>query len=101
MNSVRICVIVVCRKFTCICLSEIRIQDEMHRCGKYGLGLALDMIPISLCDSAQAPDLYVSCDGAKPQEADINNTLPVSASSELCQRRMAELVQELVDSGDL
>ncbi|XP_023711647.1 uncharacterized protein LOC111866692 isoform X2 [Cryptotermes secundus] len=82
------------------CLWEM-LQDEMHRCGKYGLGLALDMIPISVCDSAQAPDLYVSSDGAKPQEAGINNTLPVSTSSELCQRRMAELVQELVDNGNL
>jgi hypothetical protein len=66
----------------------------MHRCGKYGLGLALDMIPISVCDSDQAPDLYVSCDGA-------SSTLPVSTSSELCQQKMAELVQELVDSNDL
>lgn len=70
----------------------------MHRCGRYGLGLALDMIPISVCDSAQAPDLYVGSDDAKLQEVSTNNTLPVSASSEICQRKMAELVQELVDS---
>jgi hypothetical protein len=68
----------------------------MHRCGKYGLGLALDMIPISVCESDQAPDLYVGSDGASSI-----NTLPVSTSSELCQRKMAELVQELVDSDDL
>jgi hypothetical protein len=66
----------------------------MHRCGKYGLGLALDMIPISVCDSDQAPDLYVGSDGA-------SNTLPVNTSSELCQQKMAELVQELVDRNDL
>jgi hypothetical protein len=59
------------------------------------------MIPISVCDSAQAPDLYVGSDGAKPQEASTNNTLPVSTSSEICQRKMAELVQELVDNGVL
>jgi hypothetical protein len=68
----------------------------MHRCGKYGLGLALDMIPISVCESDQAPDLYVGSDCASSI-----NTLPVSTSSELCQQKMAELVQELVDSDDL
>lgn len=35
-----------------------RINEEFHRCGKFGLGLALDMIPISTCDSDQAPDVY-------------------------------------------
>jgi hypothetical protein len=73
----------------------------MHRCGKYGLGLAVDMIPISVCDSDQAPDLYVSSEGTKHQETATNNALPVSTSSELCQQKMAELVQELVDNDDL
>ncbi|KDR23004.1 uncharacterized protein LOC110841346 isoform X2 [Zootermopsis nevadensis] len=75
------------------CLWQM-IQEEIHRCGKYGLGLALDMIPISVCDSDQAPDLYVGYDG-------VTNALPVSTSSELCQQKMADLVQELVDSNDL
>lgn len=35
-----------------------RINEDFHRCGKFGLGLALDMIPISTCDSDQAPDVY-------------------------------------------
>ncbi|CAG2056545.1 unnamed protein product [Timema podura] len=39
---------------------KARLREEMHRCGKFGLGLALDMIPISTCDSDQAPDLYVT-----------------------------------------
>ncbi|PSN48850.1 hypothetical protein C0J52_17030 [Blattella germanica] len=80
------------------------IQEEMQRCGKYGLGLALDMIPISLCDSEQAPDLYMGSDTGKPQETDNNSIVlpvPVCTSSELCQRNMSELVQELVDNGQL
>ncbi|XP_069678921.1 uncharacterized protein [Periplaneta americana] len=77
------------------------IQEDIHRCGQYGLGLALDMIPISVCDSDQAPDLYVASDSTKHLEAGTNNTLPVNTSSELCQRKMAELVQELVDKEDL
>lgn len=39
-------------------IRTVRINEEFHRCGKFGLGLALDMIPISTCDGDQAPDLY-------------------------------------------
>ena len=74
----------------------------MHRCGRYGLGLALDMIPISLCDSEQAPDLYMASDSSKSQESGTNCIVPpVCISSELCQRRMSDLVKELIDNGDL
>ena len=74
----------------------------MHHCGRYGLGLALDMIPISVCDSEQAPDLYMGSDSSKPQENGTNSIVPpICTSSELCQRRMSDLVQELVDNGDL
>lgn len=75
-----------------------RIEAEVHDCGKFGLGLAIDMIPISTCDSDQAPDLY----GFVADE-NINNgrEQPVTTKNEICRRRMTDLVQELVDIGDL
>ena len=74
------------------------IEAEVHKCGKFGLGLAIDMIPISTCDSDQAPDLY-----GFVSDENINNNgeQPVWTKNEVCRRRMTDLVQELVDSGDL
>ncbi|XP_077290680.1 uncharacterized protein LOC143914362 [Arctopsyche grandis] len=75
------------------------IDEEFHKCGKFGLGLALDMIPISTCDSDQAPDLYQDKDA--DTSIDSLEIIPVWTSNELCRRKMADLVQELVDKGDL
>ncbi|KAK6621462.1 hypothetical protein RUM44_001269 [Polyplax serrata] len=75
------------------------IHQEIHRCGKFGLGLAVDMIPISTCDSDQAPDLYA--DVAENSEREGESEKPVWTKSEVCRRRMTDLVQELIDKGDL
>ncbi|XP_075221441.1 uncharacterized protein LOC142324499 [Lycorma delicatula] len=74
-------------------LKEMLLK-EIHRCGRYGLGLAIDMIPICTCDSEEAPDLYE----AQTQE---ESAEPVSSFNEQCQQKMSELVQELIDNGDL
>lgn len=81
------------------CYFYLRIKQEIHICGKFGLGLAVDMIPISTCDSDQAPDLYVDVadENSTPTECE----KPVWTKNEICRRRMTDLVQELVDKGDL
>lgn len=72
-----------------------RIKEEIRKYGKFGLGLAIDMIPISTCDSDQAPDLYVTVQ----EEQKMSSEEPVW--NEVCKRRMTDLVQELVDNGEL
>ncbi|KAL0269397.1 UNVERIFIED_CONTAM: hypothetical protein PYX00_007146 [Menopon gallinae] len=72
-----------------------RMKEEIRKYGKFGLGLAIDMIPISTCDSDQAPDLYVTVQ----EEQKEGSENPVG--NEMCKRRMTDLVQELVDNGEL
>lgn len=68
----------------------------MHICGKYGLGLALDMIPIITCDSDQAPNVYDN------KMFELHKAMtPVATTNIECQQKLVELVKELVDSGDL
>ncbi|XP_046658552.1 uncharacterized protein LOC124352881 isoform X1 [Homalodisca vitripennis] len=79
------------------CLSDnvpAIIQKELQIHSHFGLGLALDMIPISTCDSTLAPDLYQT-------EADQGTVTPFSQYNPECQRRMTELVRDLVDRGYL
>ncbi|XP_046387008.1 uncharacterized protein LOC124156481 [Ischnura elegans] len=81
------------------------LRREMARCSRFGLGIALDMIPISTCDSDVAPDLYggeaasggEAAKGSEdgPEKYDLLKAPP----SEEGRRRMSELVQELVDNG--
>lgn len=58
------------------------------------------MIPISTCDSEQAPDLYVNVSDENISD-ETNSEKPVWTKNEVCQRRMTDLVQELIDKGDL
>lgn len=80
-----------------------RLIDDIHRCGRYGLGLAIDMIPICTCDSDQAPDLYVAQTQEEKESEQKNHQpiQPVSTFNEQCRKKLSELVLELVDSGDL
>ncbi|XP_063363804.1 uncharacterized protein LOC134652526 isoform X1 [Cydia amplana] len=73
-------------------------QEEFHRSGKFGLGVALDMYPIMTCDSNEAPNLYQAKDSelVPPHES-----TPVSTSNAACRKKMTDLVRELVDGGVL
>lgn len=64
----------------------------MRRCGRFGLGLALDILPISTCKSDQAPDLYEDEESGGKQ----NIRAPPPAGAE-CTKLMTELVVELID----
>lgn len=61
--------------------------------GKFGLGLALDMLPISTCSSNEAPDMYNEQDKNSVDSAPLLN-VPYNDN---CQKLMADLVKELVD----
>lgn len=37
---------------------QIRLQEEFRRSSRFGLGIALDMYPIMMCDNDEAPNLY-------------------------------------------
>jgi hypothetical protein len=66
----------------------------MRRCGRFGLGLALDILPISTCTSDQAPDLYK---GKEASDEERSLLAPPPAGAE-CTRLMTDLVVELVDN---
>ncbi|XP_049812692.1 uncharacterized protein LOC126259745 [Schistocerca nitens] len=72
------------------------LEVEMRDCGRFGLGLALDMLPITTCETGEMPRLREGGDsgaGAGPAWS--------YQCTEECARRMAGLVKELVDSGQL
>lgn len=75
------------------------IEKEFQKCGLFGLGLALDMIPISTCESDQAPDLY-NHDRVHEEDGKLEKigVCPVWTSNESCKIKMVNLVCELVDS---
>ncbi|GAB0099234.1 uncharacterized protein DMENIID0001_150820 [Sergentomyia squamirostris] len=72
-----------------------KIQVEFKKYARFGLGLAMDILPISTCSADQAPDLYV-----KPAD-DASNSAPELnvPPNELCRRKMKEIVVDLVDNG--
>ncbi|XP_058824094.1 uncharacterized protein LOC131684872 [Topomyia yanbarensis] len=73
-----------------------QIQEEFKNCARFGLGSAMDMLPISTCSSEEAPDLYVSGSDTAATPPELN--VP---PNELCRRKMTDIVLELVDGGML
>ena len=55
------------------------------------------MIPISTCDSEQAPDLYID----STEDGNDESEKPVWTKNEVCRKRMTDLVQELTDKNAL
>uniref|UniRef100_A0A182K7P2 CHK domain-containing protein n=1 Tax=Anopheles christyi TaxID=43041 RepID=A0A182K7P2_9DIPT len=72
------------------------INDEFKVCARFGLGTAMDMLPISTCSSEEAPDLYASGTetAATPPELNV-------PPNEQCRQKMTMLVLELIDDGML
>lgn len=70
----------------------------MQRCACFGLGLAVDMIPISTCDSDEAPDLYEGeFDGN--EEGRGARAPPLGGTQ--CARLMTDLVLECIHKSAL
>ncbi|KAG7200479.1 hypothetical protein KM043_001045 [Ampulex compressa] len=68
------------------------LNEEMRRCGRFGVGLALDILPISTCESNEAPDLYERQEASGAKE---NTRAPPPGGAE-CARLMTDLVLELM-----
>lgn len=79
-------------KFFCF---HVSLNEEIRKCGRFGLGIALDILPCSTCDSDNAPDLYEGADGeGKAMRA------PPPGGIE-CARLMTDLVLELIHNNAL
>ncbi|KAL6262561.1 hypothetical protein P5V15_005353 [Pogonomyrmex californicus] len=72
------------------------LKEEMRRCGRFGLGLALDILPISTCASDEAPNLYES--SAETSEEKHNTAGAPPRGGAECARLMTDLVLELIDN---
>lgn len=69
----------------------------MRRCGRFGLGLALDILPISTCASDEAPNLYEASSTETSEEKHNTAGAPPPGGAE-CARLMTDLVLELIDN---
>lgn len=69
----------------------------MRRCGRFGLGLALDILPISTCASDEAPNLYETSSTETSEEKQHAAGAPPPGGAE-CARLMTDLVLELIDN---
>lgn len=67
------------------------LNEEMRRCGRFAFGIALDILPISTCESEDAPDLYEKSENKQNMRA------PPRGGAE-CARLMTDLVLELVNN---
>ncbi|XP_035904302.1 uncharacterized protein LOC118508531 [Anopheles stephensi] len=72
------------------------LNDDFKVCARFGLGTAMDMLPISTCSSEEAPDLYASGTDTAATPPELN--VP---PNEMCRQKMTMLVLELIDGGML
>lgn len=92
------CNISSAKMFTC---ARYRLDNEIREYNAFGLGVALDMIPIITCDSELAPDMYTAADTINTDDEPSKEPYPVMTTSNLCRKMIADLVKELVDNGCL
>ncbi|XP_057322277.1 uncharacterized protein LOC130665746 [Microplitis mediator] len=71
------------------------LNEEVRKCGRFGFGIALDILPISTCDSDNAPDLY---EGAGDNTEEVRNPRAPPPGGDECARLMTELVLELIQN---
>ncbi|XP_037036438.1 uncharacterized protein LOC119074414 [Bradysia coprophila] len=76
-----------------------QMQSEFQIYAKFGLGLAIDILPISTCTPEEAPDLYLVRKSGK-EETNGAPELDVPPN-EICRRKMTDIVIDLVDGGML
>jgi Ecdysteroid kinase-like family len=71
------------------------VLSDFQKFGNFGLGLSFDILPISTCSIAEAPDLFESNTSGDTTETPVLNV----KINDLCQKKMSELVKDLVDNG--
>ncbi|XP_017490721.1 PREDICTED: uncharacterized protein LOC108378927 isoform X1 [Rhagoletis zephyria] len=73
-------------------------REELKTYGRFALGLALDILPMSTCASEHAPDMYLNIHHDEMETgAPILNFPP----NDLCRRKMTDIVIDMVDRGML
>ncbi|TDG39810.1 hypothetical protein AWZ03_013764 [Drosophila navojoa] len=76
-------------------LQELFAQ-ELKTYGRFALGLAMDIIPISTCSSEDAPDMYLNRND-DPDE-DVGAPALNFPPNDLCRQKMSEILVDMVDS---
>lgn len=66
----------------------------MKEYGRFALGLAMDIIPMSTCSSENAPDMYLNM-----HQDDIEAGAPILnfPPNDLCRQKMSDIVIDMVD----
>lgn len=80
-------------------VSFCRVWKDFRKTAKFGLGLALDIIPISTCSSEDAPDPYITPSNATSEANGDDDAAgpPLIPSNAICGHKMAGIVMDLVD----
>lgn len=73
-----------------------RFAQELKTYGRFALGLAMDIIPISTCSSEDAPDMYLNRND-DPDE-DVGAPALNFPPNDLCRQKMSEILIDMVDS---
>ncbi|XP_034487244.1 uncharacterized protein LOC117791567 [Drosophila innubila] len=68
---------------------------ELKTYGRFALGLAMDIIPISTCSSEDAPDMYLNRNDEHNE--DIGAPALNFPPNDLCRQKMSEIVIDMVD----
>jgi len=69
--------------------------EELKTYGRFALGLAMDILPISTCSSEDAPDMYLK--RSDELEEDVGAPTLNFPPNDLCRKKMSEIVIDMVD----
>ncbi|XP_017849549.1 uncharacterized protein LOC108604541 isoform X2 [Drosophila busckii] len=69
--------------------------QELKTYGRFALGLAMDIIPISTCSSEDAPDMYLNRN--EELDEDVGAPMLNFPPNDLCRQKMSEIVIDMVD----
>ncbi|CAD6991732.1 uncharacterized protein LOC101461592 [Ceratitis capitata] len=72
--------------------------EELKTYGRFALGIALDIIPISTCSSEHAPDMYLNM---RPEGMEVGAPVLNFPPNDLCRQKMSDIVVDMVDRGIL
>ncbi|KAH8367572.1 hypothetical protein KR200_007110 [Drosophila serrata] len=91
---------ILCTRLPDHCDTLEKLQDlfaeELKTYGRFALGLAMDIIPISTCSSEDAPDMYLKRSGDDLEE-DVGAPTLNFPPNDLCRQKMSEIVIDMVD----
>ncbi|XP_067645406.1 uncharacterized protein [Eurosta solidaginis] len=71
-------------------------REDLKAYGRFALGIAMDIIPISTCSSDQAPDMYLN---THPDDLEAGAPILNFPPNDLCRQNMSDIVIDMVDGG--